>query len=153
MSVRKRFADLEHIIAGEEATGRRSYSDDAKRAADTVNELLTHRPGAVQRWVAIKLADGSSDGVLYDSKRDAVRHQSDEYHCFYICIPPTGTSPAQMQVMLDMHRAMYKAGMRMVDPDDSTGGPQWVKPTMLEDLHSQQRRLGILRNSRLWNGN
>ena len=50
------------------------HSDAAKRLSDAYNlhVVCGARPGAV---LAYSLADASSDGVLYDSRADAVAHQ------------------------------------------------------------------------------
>lgn len=137
----------------EKADRARTFSDEAKRAADIINGHLVSQPDAVRKWVAIRLSDGSSDNVLYDTKAHAVRYQLDEYQCLYVCIPPTGTSPEQMSAMIDLHRALYDKGARMVDPDDEqTGGPQYVPPVQLEDLRRQQHHLHIPKSVRWRNG-
>lgn len=67
------------------------FPDRTRRAYD---QIMTHVHGAGEeaagRWVAIRLSDGGSDGVLYDSKMDAARHQLSEKQCAYVCIPPYG---------------------------------------------------------------
>lgn len=45
---------------------------------------------AVGRWVAAKLEDGSTDGILYETKDEAVRGQSLPKICCYVKIPPDG---------------------------------------------------------------
>lgn len=135
----------------DQAGAGRTFTDEAKRASDIINGHLIAQPAAVRRWAAIRLSDGGSDSTLYDTKADAIRHQLDEFLCFYVCIPPTGTSPKEMQIMIDMHRAMYDKGLRMPDPDAPGGGPQWIRPAMNETLRGQQNAFGVLRNSSRWN--
>lgn len=99
------------------------FSDSAKRAADQVNlHIDTLKFAAVGRWVALRLSDGGSDGVLYDSKRDAIIHQLHEKLCAYLCIPPMApahpVTPREMEAYLTLHRSMYDAGFRLQDPDD-----------------------------------
>lgn len=101
--------------------------DYAKRMSDIVNGFLAF----VQPWelrtkcLAIRLVDGGSDGALYDNKRDAVRHQLDEYLCAYFfyrnCMG--GITPREAMKFMDYTRAAYDAGMRLPDPDDVNGGP------------------------------
>lgn len=123
------------------ASRGRVYSDAAKRASDIVNSALTFIQGAAGRYLAIRLSDGGWDGTVYDTKRDAVRHQLDEFLCAYVRIPPPGTSPQQMQAYLDYCRALYDAGFRLPDPDDRNGGRDMVLPLQREDLRAQMRRL------------
>lgn len=74
------------------------FSDDAKRCSDNVNLHVAAAiaqgdlMGAVGKWVAIKLDDGSSPdhNALYDTKAQAVEHQSNPKHCCYVQIPPDG---------------------------------------------------------------
>lgn len=97
---------------------RQKYSDAARRCSETINAKLTfHGWSAVGRWVAIRLSDGGSDGVLYDTKADAVRHQLHEMQCVYVCITGDGMSPAAAESFLSTNRKLYEAGMRLSDPD------------------------------------
>jgi len=92
--------------------------DAARRCSDTVNAMLTfHGENAAGRWVAVRLSDGGSDGVLYDSKEDAVDHQLHETLCAYICILPTGMPVEHAKSYLRTNRKLYDAGMRLSDPD------------------------------------
>lgn len=109
-----------------------SYSDEAKRASDIINGYFAYFPldRLLHSWVAIRLSDGGSDGTLYDSKRDAVRHQSDEFLCAYISLRncPNGVKPLEAERFLAWTRAAYRAGFRLPDPDDMTGGPDVFMP-------------------------
>lgn len=119
-------------------------TDAARRAFDIVNAYVTftdfsHR---IRCWVALRLADGGSDGNLYESKRDAVRHQSDEKLCAYFSYrnAPNGfTSAKDAQLYMDYHRAAYDAGFRLPDPDDLSGGPELIMPTTQEQLMMQRQ--------------
>jgi hypothetical protein len=61
-------------------------SDAAKRASDVVNSYAVFTPyeDLINCYVALRLSDGGHDGTLYYSKREAVRHQSDEKLCAYL---------------------------------------------------------------------
>lgn len=97
------------------------YSAAAHRCSDAVNiHLLGQGFAVVGRWIAVRLEDGRSDGVLYDRKRDAVRHQLHEMQCAYIAIPPDGMSPRQAENFLTLNRQLYASGRRLADPDKDT---------------------------------
>lgn len=103
-----------------------------RRASDTVNTYLAHRTFDELRhkWIAFQLSDGSSDGTLYDSKRDAVRHQRNEFQCAYVAFLNLqgGATPKDMAIFLQFNRDAYDAGFRLPDPDDVNGGPD-LAPT------------------------
>lgn len=99
--------------------GAFGFSDEARRAADAVNlhiAALGHE--AYGKWVAIRLSDGGSDGTLYDTRPDAIRHQLHEQLCAYFCIPPFGNllSPPEAEAFLTYTRSLYDAGYRIPDP-------------------------------------
>jgi hypothetical protein len=107
-----------------------AYHDDldaGKRAADLVNFYLATMDWSTIRnsFLAIRLSDGGSDGILYDNKRDAVRHQIHEQQCAYVCFRNIagGTNARDMLIFLQFNRKAYANGMRLVDPDDQFGGP------------------------------
>jgi hypothetical protein len=91
--------------------------------ADNVNARITFTPVDElfhNPYMAFKLADGSTDGVLYPTKAEAIRHQSNEYLCVYFsfrrCM--AGINRKEAQLFLDMHRHIYDAGGRMTNPED-----------------------------------
>lgn len=93
-------------------------SDEGRRCSEAVNlHLESLGAEAIGKWVAIRLSDGGSDGILYDKKADAVRFQLHEFQCAYVCIPPGGMPPNEADVYLRVHRQMYDAGVRFADPD------------------------------------
>jgi len=94
------------------------HFDVARRASDQIRlHLLANFERAIQSWVAIRLSDGGSDGILYDQKAQAVRHQLHEYQCAYAKITPDGMSPRVAEVFLRFHRNLYDHGFRLADPD------------------------------------
>jgi hypothetical protein len=122
--------------------------DAAKRAYDAVRELATFNDYDTRvkqsPWVALRLSDGESDGRLYDTKRDAVRHQLHEMLCAYFCFrnAPSGFATYRdAAIYLAWNRAAYDSGMRMPDPDARNGGRDLVLPTVGEHLDNQLRRL------------
>jgi hypothetical protein len=92
--------------------------DAAKRASEAVHvHIFALGHAAIGKWVAIRLADGGSDGKLYDTKAEAVRYQLHENMCAYVCIPPGGMPPEDALVYLRVNRQLYDNGMRLADPD------------------------------------
>lgn len=124
--------------AGCRKAGQGPHSDAARHASDAV-QLHVAALGfeARGKWVAVRLMDGHSDGTLYDSKRDAVRHQLFENLCAYVRIPPTGMNPCQAESFLATHRKLYSAGFRLADPDRVDGGPQMI-PRLTRRDHAAQ---------------
>jgi hypothetical protein len=95
-----------------------AFSDAARHCADAVNLHVSVDPyGVTGKWVAVRLEDGRSDGVLYDTKAAAVRHQLHETMCAYVCVPPVGMPLADAEIYLAQTRAMYDAGVKLSDPD------------------------------------
>lgn len=132
-------------------------SDEAKRAADAINAYVTFmkRDELIRKWIAIRLADGSHDGTLYDSKQDAVKHQSDEYLCAYVSFRnlQQGTTPKEMEIFLRFNRDAYDAGFRLPDPDDRTGGRAALVTTAQMDFYNNALRAEFWdRNPELWQG-
>lgn len=119
--------------------------DAAKRASDFVNEALVHYPWDVikSHCVAIRLSDGGSDRVLYENKKEAVKHQLHEQQCAYVFFRNMlgGSTPREMAEFIKFNREAYKAGFRLVDPDDQFGGPD-VAMTTLQHDYQKSRMFG-----------
>jgi hypothetical protein len=96
-----------------------TVSDAAKRFSGNINGLITFSdPWEIRKsWIAVKLADGSYDGTIYDTRADAIRHQSDERLCCYFPIGNfmNGLSPVEAQLVLDIQRHAYDQGFRIQD--------------------------------------
>lgn len=120
----------------------RVHSDAARRASDAVNlHISAIGLDAAGKWVSVRLADGSSDDVLYDTKRDAVRHQPDEKLCAYVRVPPSGMNPCRAESFLKMTRMAYDNGFRLADPDAKDGGRELIAPLKREEHARQMARL------------
>lgn len=92
------------------------YSDAAKRCSETIGiHVLAGKAG---RWAAIRLSDGSSDGIAYDQRSDAIRHQLHESQCAYVQIPQDAMPIAEAESFLNFNRQAYDAGFRLIEPDD-----------------------------------
>jgi len=125
--------------------GKRPFTDDARRMADTMN---LHAVAKARGWAVFALADGRSpDNTAYEDIGDA--HAStrwDRDHYLYLQIPPGGVNdPAEMQACLDYARALHKAGYRLPDPRDfhapDRGFPVHQPPVMRVDWARQIREL------------
>jgi hypothetical protein len=130
------------------------HSDAAKRASDNYNlHRVTNPYDSIGKWIAVALSDGSSDGVLYDTKKECVSHQHhDEMWYAYIRINPSSMMPCDAEIFLRMHRMMYDKGIRLADPDDVKGGRDVIKRSTSEDQFSLLRSIrsgGTIRPSNL----
>lgn len=89
--------------------------DAARRMAEAVNlHVMASREHRHQRstppFIAIDLADGRCpDGTLYDTRRDAVRHQTSDYR-FFVKIGPATMSDREALIVLMYARRAHKAG-------------------------------------------
>ena len=119
------------------------HSDAAKRASDAYR---LHKAAlgfaAVGKFIAVALADGSSDGVLYDTKRDAVRHQhhNEQWYAF-ICINPGDFNPCEAEEYLAINRTLYEHGIRLTDPEHARGGREVIQRATVEDQRSLVRSI------------
>jgi hypothetical protein len=87
---------------------RQDPPDYAKRASDAVN--LHVLAGSYGKFTAIRLSDGGSDGVAYDTKEDAIRHQLWPEFCFFLFMPPDGLTPHDAWALIDFKRQAFDAG-------------------------------------------
>lgn len=89
--------------------------DAARRCSDVIRQHI--HDGHAGRWAAIRLSDGTSDGVPYPRRRDAVRHQLHPSQCAYVRIPRDDMSPRAAARFLALTRRLYDAGLTLADPD------------------------------------
>jgi hypothetical protein len=113
------------------------HTDAAKRMADGINQCYAdHGINAVNFWKAIRLTDGSVDRSNYETKRDAIQHQSDEFTSAYIKLTFQLFIPVcEAEMMLKFYRAAYDAGHRLIDPDAKTGGRSHILPRTMADMN------------------
>jgi hypothetical protein len=97
--------------------GQHPETNEGRRMAEAHN--TARRNGGELRWIAVRLSDGGSDGVIYDRRADAVRHQIHETQCAYVMVQPADMTPAEATALIRMHRDAYAAGYRMTDPHES----------------------------------
>ena len=110
--------------------------DAALACSDAVRQAIVD--GHAGRWLAIRLSDGGSDGIAYDSKRAAVRFQLHEQLCAYVRVPLDDMSPRAAEAFLRVNRACYAAGMRLADPEGPGGDTEReiVFPGLIEQAES-----------------
>jgi hypothetical protein len=83
------------------------YPDEVRRIADTVNlHLEVNGTDCAGQWLAFRLSDGNSDGNLYPSKDDAIRHQPNPEFCAYLCVVPTPMPYQEAEAWLRYWRNM-----------------------------------------------
>jgi hypothetical protein len=108
-------------------------TDRSRRACDAVDlHFVAEGTNAIGRWIAIRLSDGGTDGTLYDTRADAIKHQFHELWCAYHCILPTGANPADMETFLAWTEGLYSQGMRPAQNRDPS--PLITMPSRREDL-------------------
>ena len=113
--------------------GAFGHTDAAKRVSDAVNLHFSIMGFDCKRyWIACRLDSGKGGETLYDNKRDAIRHQLDEYLCMYICLTGAPMSVCEAEVLLAVHRKAYDAGFRMADPDTAAGGRELIPRVAVE---------------------
>jgi hypothetical protein len=96
------------------------HSDPAKRLSDTyMLHRIANPDHSVGKWFAVRLNDGTGDGVLYDTRRECIRHQRHAARwCAYIRIEPCGMSVCEAETFLRSSRqAVESTGELMSDPD------------------------------------
>jgi hypothetical protein len=109
-----------------------------QRMADTVNLHMvaaSDRMEAVGKWCVFHLDDGRSDGVLYDTKDDAVRAMKgrSKDHC-YLEITPDGITANDALRFLRINRHPFI---------DTTAPVHVINPTIfphMSNLTPQQRQ-------------
>src|SRR5258707_15765618 len=102
---------MQHV-GGCPARGR-GHTDGAKRISDACNmHWIAQGWDSTKYWCAFKLEDGRTpdNNTLYDSKRDAVRHQTDEFLCLYVKLHPGGMNVCEAEAILKVHRQAYLNG-------------------------------------------
>jgi hypothetical protein len=90
--------------------------DAANRMRDAVNlHVVAGALGVRERhlqWVAINLDDGRSDGEVYETREDAVRHTHNKHKgWFYVKVGVESMGEREALITLQMARQAYKKGV------------------------------------------
>lgn len=123
--------------------GDGSHEDAAKRASDIYNlHRIAGGDQNVGKIIAIRLADGTSDGVAYDNKAQAVAHQRhNERYCMFLRIRRSSLSVCGAASLLRSARMLYDLGHGQADRDHPKGGLQVISRLTLEDAARQDAAL------------
>jgi len=119
--------------------GAFGFSDAARRISDRVNQAIADRHAG--RWMAFALEDGSTDGVIYDSKAAAIRYHRNKYreHC-YLRIPWDSCPVRAAEAFLHVHRQLK---VRKQHPDDEMARHELMLDTRLEAYPQLDARRSI----------
>jgi hypothetical protein len=109
-------------------------ADAAARMRDAVNlHVLGGNIGVRQRhlcWVAIRLSDGRSDGELYESRADAVRHTTNrERGWFYVKVGQSEMPLNEAIIVLQQARQAFRNGIIFAEEQVvTTQLPELMRP-------------------------
>lgn len=129
------------IDAAGQVTGIRNpgagHSDAAKRFSDWYN---LHKAAGSRGWIAVALADGGSDGVVYDTRHAAVAHMFPRERWYFYCslAAPSMTVCAADSV-LRYKRVMNELEGPHTDRDAPHGGLEVIPRLAIEDQEAQIR--------------
>lgn len=115
------------------------HSDASKRLSDTYNlhRLAGGRNGQV---FAVRLSDGTTDGVLYDTRAECVRHQHHNEHWYaYVRLGASSMTICEAASVLYMARSA--SHLQLADRDDKHGGMTVIPRLTAEDFDRQIRAL------------
>lgn len=124
--------------------------DAASRMRDAVNlHVVAFNLGVRERnlcWVAIKLEDGRSDGNLYHSRADAVRHtQNLSRGWFYVLVGVEQMGEKESIIVLQQARQAFAKGVVFAEEQVATTMlPELMAPYIPNTLE----KLGLIRPGR-----
>lgn len=81
-----------------------------------MDALMVDRTGRAGKWMAFRLSDGSTSGVVYDTHKQAKRFNQSA-PCFFLQLQPDGIRDRAARAILSFNRGLWDAGLRMGDPD------------------------------------
>lgn len=126
------------------------HSDASKRISDTHNlhllagesyRAFSGRNPHIGLIFACALADGRSDGTLYDSLQDAVDHQHHNEDWFaYFRVTNGGMSVCQAASALRLHRQAQAAGIRMDGTRPRVAIPRLTVEEFTDQVIAYERR-------------
>lgn len=127
--------------------GDGTHEDAAKRVTDGYN---LHRVAGgydtVGKILAFRIQDGTSDGVAYDNKPQAVAHQRhNERYCMFVRVRTSSMTVCEAATLLRSARMLYDLGNR---PDRShpNGGLDLIP--RLTSEHQVRQDMALLRSLR-----
>jgi hypothetical protein len=122
------------------------HEDAARRVSDT---YMLHRVAGrglglenVGKVFAVALNDGTSDGVLYDTMADCIRHQRHNAKWYaYLRVGREDMSVCAAASVLKIHRDADEAGLKFTDRDDPSFGFELIPRLTIEDDQRMTRAL------------
>lgn len=112
------------------------HSDAAKRFSDWYN--LHRVAGARSGWIAVALADGDTDGELYDTRAAAVSHKfPNERWFFYATLSQPSMTVCAAESVLRYKRIMNEMEGPHTDRDAPLGGLEVIPRLAVEDQEAQ----------------
>jgi hypothetical protein len=115
-------------------------TDVAKRISDTINLHMTFNNvwDIKDCWMAFRLADGTSDNVLYPSREDAIAHQAYPSRCCYFAVRGAmgGVNPRDCQLWLEMERNAADARLALHEEN----APRLIIPVTYHDFRTGRSR-------------
>jgi hypothetical protein len=117
------------------------HTDAAKRIADQYGLHKVADPlglYTIGKFFAVAIADGTSDGTLYDTRGEAIRHQKhNETYYAYIQIVPSQMSVCDAEMYLSGVRKTYDARKNLMDRESPNGGKEIIPRLTVEDQRAQ----------------
>jgi hypothetical protein len=111
------------------------HSDAAKRFADWYN---LHKAAGSRGWIAVALADGGTDGVVYDTRHAAIAHMwPDERRYFYCLLQAPSLTVCMADSLLRYKRIMNQIEGGHTDRDAPRGGLEIIPRLAAEDQEAQ----------------
>lgn len=92
--------------------------------------------GGTGKWIAARLSDGGTDGVIYDKRQDAINHQLHETQCVYVQVQPDQMPAHEASQFLEVGERIYDSGRRLSDPD----GTPMITSEQVPNLNRALRR-------------
>jgi hypothetical protein len=127
----------------EDAGRPAGHSDAARRTADTymLHRVAGRHLATVGKVFAVALADGKSDGVLYDTMADCIRHQGHNAKWYaYLRVGREDMSVCAAASLLKLHRDADAAGLKFVDRDDPASFGMELIPRLTAEDHQRMTR-------------
>lgn len=113
-----------------------AHSDAAKRFSDWYN--LHKAAGMTGGWIAVALADGSSNGDVYDTRQEAVADcWPNERWFFYAVLAAPSMSVCAAESVLRYKRVMNEMEGDLTDRDQAGGGLEVIPRLAAEDQEAQ----------------
>lgn len=112
------------------------HTDAAKRFSDWYN--LHKAAGMTRGWIAVALADGASDGEVYETRQEAVAfHWPNERWFFYAALEAPSMSVCAAESVLRYKRIMNEMEAAHTDRDAPDGGLEVIPRLAVEDQEAQ----------------